>query len=62
MRYTWALVALATDRIELVEENGLCITNQELHGGWQCYGNGMLTVLRQLVQEGWTISSVREDK
>lgn len=64
MRYVWTCwrpSAQTLERIELVEEYGLCQTNYELRGGWQCQGNGMMTVLRQLLNEGWTLSAVREE-
>lgn len=65
MRYLWVFqrpVAQFTGGIGLVEEDGLCISNYELPGGWQCQGNGMLTVIRQLLATGYRPTKVVEGR
>lgn len=62
MKYMW-LMQPPERRIHplvFVEYDGLCETDYELDGGWRCKGNGMLTVLRQLLWAGYHFESAKE--
>lgn len=61
MRFQWTFRlarAQTTTDVILTEYDGLCETAYGLPGGWQCQGNGMLTVIRQMYQYGYEIVRV----
>lgn len=61
MRYVWRFISEHPIVLfELTELDGLCETSYEVDGGWQCQGNGMLTVIRKLLELGYAPSNVRE--
>lgn len=62
MRHAWTLVrqsARLNETVVLTEVDGLCETEYELYGGWQCRGNGMLTVLREMLARGFNLQGVK---
>jgi hypothetical protein len=62
VRYTWTLVrqsARLNETVVLTEVDGLCETEYKLLGGWQCRGNGMLTVLRGMLAAGFNLQEVK---
>jgi hypothetical protein len=59
MRFQWVFTYAGKEQpIVLTELDGLCETAYALPGGWQCQGNGMLTVIRQMLQYGYIIERV----